>query len=468
MEELLAEYAEGKLTGERLRLLEARLKEDPSLMEEIELARFARKTLKSLPQIVPPPALADRIFERTTRRPAIVQRIAEWFRAIPAPAYALAMVAIIAGTVAYHQFGSTLKSKTEVAAISHRGLPQSGLLPVSSGLPPDTATIMPTQGLKVIQEGSGVEVHMMTRGRMDLPPLAPPPAAKGKRAGKDLEEKKPEVAAGRGGYGIGSGYGSGGGFGMSGATGSAAPSSLFMKSETKTGETGKSDKKASEPPPPPAPAPVSTMSAGGLYRSSGEDMPPFIEEDNNVRNEVADQLAADEKAPEFFERVAPGPAESQKAVRAAAPKKESAMAEQEKSSKNERGIAEAPTIIQRVEGRYSGWTREGGAFITSHAAFASLWNKIWSTRLTPPPLPVVNFEHQIVLGMGMGTQPTGGFSVRVESVRREGNTLFVEYSRRHPEEGSTVTESMTSPYSLVIIDLGGPIPADLKVNFLEK
>lgn len=67
-------------------------------------------------------------------------------------------------------------------------------------------------------------------------------------------------------------------------------------------------------------------------------------------------------------------------------------------------------------------------------------------------LSEVDFNNQIVLSLHMGTNNTGGYSLKVSKVEVNGNTSFVTITGTSPKPGENVTMALTQPFCLVIID----------------
>lgn len=122
-------------------------------------------------------------------------------------------------------------------------------------------------------------------------------------------------------------------------------------------------------------------------------------------------------------------------------------------------------VIAEYEGQYSGWTRAQRLLVRDEASWEQLWARVHTPLASPPPLPPVDFSRQVVVGVALGSRPTGGFAVDIVAVKRIGDRLIVRLRETQPAPGAMVTEAFTQPYALVVVDLEGPVPANLRVEF---
>jgi hypothetical protein len=72
--------------------------------------------------------------------------------------------------------------------------------------------------------------------------------------------------------------------------------------------------------------------------------------------------------------------------------------------------------------------------------------------VSPPPdgaPPKIDFATTMVVGVYMGTRPSGGHSVEITRIERESADLVVTYRERAPGPNEIATMVMTSPFQLV-------------------
>jgi len=76
------------------------------------------------------------------------------------------------------------------------------------------------------------------------------------------------------------------------------------------------------------------------------------------------------------------------------------------------------------------------------------WQALW-TEHSLQEMPAVDFNGAVVVGVFLGTRPTAGYRVQIESIRVDGSTAVVEYRERAPGRGDIVAQILTAPYQLV-------------------
>jgi hypothetical protein len=86
------------------------------------------------------------------------------------------------------------------------------------------------------------------------------------------------------------------------------------------------------------------------------------------------------------------------------------------------------------------------------ARSAKEWTTLWKQVGTDRALPKVDFARSMVVGVFLGTRPTGGYTVEITNVQVEGKDLVVTYQERKPGPDELVTQVITSPYDLAIVD----------------
>lgn len=74
---------------------------------------------------------------------------------------------------------------------------------------------------------------------------------------------------------------------------------------------------------------------------------------------------------------------------------------------------------------------------------------LWREHAPDQPVPDVDFNRFMVVGIFLGSRPTGGYSVEVIKVESIGSELVVTYSEQRPAADAMVTQALTSPAHLV-------------------
>lgn len=84
------------------------------------------------------------------------------------------------------------------------------------------------------------------------------------------------------------------------------------------------------------------------------------------------------------------------------------------------------------------------------------WQELWrehnSVQLTTADAPAIDFERHMVVGVVLGTCPTGGHSVEIRRIEPRDGRLRVIAHHQRPAEGSIQTMVLTKPLHLVAVD----------------
>lgn len=79
------------------------------------------------------------------------------------------------------------------------------------------------------------------------------------------------------------------------------------------------------------------------------------------------------------------------------------------------------------------------------------WTALWRSHAPGRPLPAVDFERSMVVGVFMGTRPTAGFAVEIVGTRQDHGSLVVQYRETRPGRDTITAQIVTAPYHLVAI-----------------
>jgi len=90
------------------------------------------------------------------------------------------------------------------------------------------------------------------------------------------------------------------------------------------------------------------------------------------------------------------------------------------------------------------------------------WEEAWSGAFAPfsptPAVPPLDFDSRMVVLAAMGGRSTGGFSIEITSVRREGEDFHVEVREVRPGPRCFVTQAVTAPVHAVAVPrVGGTV-----------
>ncbi|HEX8456659.1 MAG TPA: DUF885 family protein [Pyrinomonadaceae bacterium] len=79
------------------------------------------------------------------------------------------------------------------------------------------------------------------------------------------------------------------------------------------------------------------------------------------------------------------------------------------------------------------------------------WRRAWSVVGGGRPRPEINFATRACIVVYQGQRPTGGYSIEVEEIRRDGTVLAVKTRERRPAFGDVTTQVITSPFVAVSV-----------------
>lgn len=82
---------------------------------------------------------------------------------------------------------------------------------------------------------------------------------------------------------------------------------------------------------------------------------------------------------------------------------------------------------------------------------AAEWSALWKDHAPTEKVPVVDFTKRMVVGIFLGTKPSGGHEVEIVGVRTQDKDLIVEYVRKQPGRGTMAAQMLTEPYHLVSV-----------------
>jgi hypothetical protein len=82
---------------------------------------------------------------------------------------------------------------------------------------------------------------------------------------------------------------------------------------------------------------------------------------------------------------------------------------------------------------------------------AAQWQRAWASIGGGRPVPDVNFGTRAVVVAYQGRQRTGGYSIEIAEIRRDGIVLAVTVRERRPASGDVTTQVFTSPFVAVSV-----------------
>jgi hypothetical protein len=131
------------------------------------------------------------------------------------------------------------------------------------------------------------------------------------------------------------------------------------------------------------------------------------------------------------------------------------------STSNE--MTEQTEFTTLARGQYSGIEEKKYVIVTSQEEWEILWEKVHKFITPAPDLPVTDFASDIVLGVFMGTRPTGGYSIEIDELRACDDRIRAIVKSRSPEPEDMVTTALTQPYHIIRFEA-----TEWEIEFKEK
>lgn len=115
------------------------------------------------------------------------------------------------------------------------------------------------------------------------------------------------------------------------------------------------------------------------------------------------------------------------------------------------GPKPCPTCEQRRVSYTSNSGIEDSLRVVIHDAEA--WGKIWEQIHSPftptPPLPEIDFSREMVVVVGLGTRPNGGYGIIVDRAYERDDRLEIIVRKQTPGNNCFNTQAVTQPVDIV-------------------
>jgi hypothetical protein len=119
------------------------------------------------------------------------------------------------------------------------------------------------------------------------------------------------------------------------------------------------------------------------------------------------------------------------------------------------------TVI--VDQFYSGIGASKRMLIRTGEEWRGFWREMYGDEEPIPTAPVIDFETSMVVVAALGTRPTEGYWVEIESVLASEEGIQVKIIETAPGEGCVVNEALTSPVTAVAVER-----SEGQVTFIER
>ena len=99
-------------------------------------------------------------------------------------------------------------------------------------------------------------------------------------------------------------------------------------------------------------------------------------------------------------------------------------------------------------GDHSGIESRREATVHTAAEWTALWKQLGTSRQQP----AVDFARSTVLAIFLGSRPTAGYTVKIDTIERQGAELVVTYRELRPDPTNMVAQMLTAPYLFVTVE----------------
>lgn len=93
--------------------------------------------------------------------------------------------------------------------------------------------------------------------------------------------------------------------------------------------------------------------------------------------------------------------------------------------------------------------------VRTQTEWDSLWHRHYSGANNPPPSPPIDFDRDLVVGIFLGTKPTGDYGIEITRAERRDSSLYVYYREKSPPPNAMVTQALTQPFDIVRVARDG-------------
>lgn len=100
----------------------------------------------------------------------------------------------------------------------------------------------------------------------------------------------------------------------------------------------------------------------------------------------------------------------------------------------------------------SGLPEQERIVVRDSASWAVLWPRIVGSHSPRPTLPSVDFEHEMLLVVSMGTRSSGGYVIAIDSVTAGVDSLRVFVREQSPSPRCGTTAALSAPVALARLE----------------
>jgi len=88
----------------------------------------------------------------------------------------------------------------------------------------------------------------------------------------------------------------------------------------------------------------------------------------------------------------------------------------------------------------------------NNSEWENMWNRICPAYLADSPLPKIDFDKEMVLGVFLGTKPSSGYNIEILHLLEKDNCLEVYVKETKPTFGFFYASVLTQPYHIIKTD----------------
>lgn len=108
-----------------------------------------------------------------------------------------------------------------------------------------------------------------------------------------------------------------------------------------------------------------------------------------------------------------------------------------------------------IQTGWSGFAEPARVVLTDDEQWAAAWETLYQYQSPVPERPAVDFRSSVLVLVAMGTRPTTGYSVKVESVQHHAGVLYVAVRERSPGASCGTGQALTAPVHIVQVPREG-------------
>jgi hypothetical protein len=106
------------------------------------------------------------------------------------------------------------------------------------------------------------------------------------------------------------------------------------------------------------------------------------------------------------------------------------------------------TQLARVN---TGVTEHARLVLGDEVSWTALWGRVVTNLFPHPPAPAVDFGRNMVVAAAMGTRPSGGFAIAIDSAYSANGHIYVVVDESSPGDRCAVPMMITAPFAAVLL-----------------